>query len=170
LNWVVYSKAPFAGPGKLLHYLGRYTHRVAISNMRLLSCRDGQVSFNYRDRAAGDVRKTMTLPAAEFLHRFLCHVLPSGFQRIRHYGLLASRTKANQLARCRELLAASAPTPAVKKTTAQWLLLLGIDVTRCPRCGERTLQCSLLLPERTPLTGPGNMPVARPAPPGCDTS
>jgi hypothetical protein len=147
LDWVVYSKAPFAGPDKLLDYLGRYTHRVAISNSRLLSCDAGQVSFHYRDRTDGDVRKIMTLPADAFLHRFLCHVLPSGFQRIRHYGLLASRSKADNLARCRELLDVDPPTPPVKKTTAQWLLLLlGIDITRCPRCGQGPLQRSLLLP------------------------
>jgi hypothetical protein len=132
--WVVYSKAPFAGPEKLLSYLGQYTHRVAISNARLLSCEQGQVSFHYRDRAGGDVRKTMTLPAEEFLRRFLCHVLPSGFQRIRHYGLLANRTKQDNLARCRQLLKVAAPEPARKKTLAEWvLLLLGIDVDRCPR-------------------------------------
>lgn len=142
-DWVVYSKAPFAGAGKLLTYLGHYTHRVAISNRRLISCEDGQVVFHYRDRAAGDVRKTMTLPADEFLRRFLCHVLPSGFQRIRHYGLLASRNKNDLLARCRQALDVPAPLPPVKKTTAEWLLQLwGIDVSRCPRCGlegwERT--------------------------------
>jgi hypothetical protein len=136
-DWVVYSKAPFAGPEKLLNYLGHYTHRVAISNRRLISCDDGQVVFHYRDRAAGDVRKTMSLPADEFLRRFLCHVLPSGFQRIRHYGLLASRNKSDLLARCRQELQTPTPSKPTKKTTAEWLLKLwGIDVTRCPRCGE----------------------------------
>jgi putative transposase/transposase-like zinc-binding protein len=131
--WVVYSKAPFAGPRNLLNYLGRYTHRVAISNARLVACADGQVLFHYRDRAAGDIRKTMALPAEEFLRRFLCHVLPSGFQRIRHYGLLASRGKRDHLARCRQALAVAAPE-AKKKSTAEWVLeLLGIDLERCPR-------------------------------------
>ena len=154
---MVYSKAPFAGPEKLLRYLGHYTHRVAISNARLLSCEDGQVCFHYRDRAAGDVRKTMTLPADAFLRRFLCHVLPSGFQRIRHYGLLANRTKQNYLARCRELLGVVAPAPPPKKSVAEWvLLLLGIDVQRCPRCGAAGLQRTLVLPVCQPtgeLTG-----------------
>ena len=148
-DWVVYSKAPFAGAGKLLTYLGHYTHRVAISNRRLISCADGQVVFHYRDRAAGDVRKTMTLPADEFLRRFLCHVLPSGFQRIRHYGLLASRNKNDLLARCRQALDVPAPLPPVKKTTAEWLLQLwGIDVTRCPRCGQEGWERTELPPVR----------------------
>jgi hypothetical protein len=164
--WVVYSKAPFAGPEKLLNYLGHYTHRVAISNARLLSCDDGQVIFHYRDRAAGDIRKTMTLPADEFLRRFLCHVLPDGFQRIRHYGLLASRTKQDQLARCRELLGSSTAPPPPKKTTAEWILLLmGIDVDRCPRCGNKGLERTRLLPAH-----PSRPVPALPAPPEDDSS
>ncbi len=163
--WVVYSKAPFAGPEKLLNYLGHYTHRVAISNGRLLSCADGQVVFHYRDRAAGDLRKIMTLPADEFLRRFLCHVLPSGFQRIRHYGLLASRTKHADLPRCRQLLGTPTPPPPVRKTTAEWiLLLLGIEVDRCPRCGQQGLQRTRLVPPQRPLTG------AQPAPSEDDSS
>jgi hypothetical protein len=139
LDWVVYSKAPFAGPEKLLDYLGRYTHRVAINNSRLLSCDDGQIRFHYRDRADGDLRKIASLPADEFLHRFLCHVLPSGFQRIRHYGLLANRSKQDNLQRCRQVLNAAPPQALEKKSTAEWLLLLAIDITRCPQCGG-TLQ------------------------------
>ena len=172
LSWVVYSKAPFAGPEKLLNYLGRYTHRVAISNARLLCCADGQVLFHYRDRAAGDIRKTLALPADEFLRRFLCHVLPSGLQRIRHYGLLASRTKQEHLTRCRQLLGMPGPQPAVKKTTAEWLLLLlGIDVNRCPRCGQDTLQRSLLLPQRGWGCAPLSLPItSATATPAYDTS
>jgi hypothetical protein len=160
-DWVVYSKAPFAGPQKLLTYLGHYTHRVAISNHRLISCDDGQVVFNYRDRAAGDVRKTLSLAAEEFLRRFLCHVLPAGFQRIRHYGLLASRSKKEGLSRCRELLHAPASPPPAKKTVAEWVLVLwGIDVHRCPRCGQAALQRSLLLPQPRQLCRPQNAPPA----------
>jgi hypothetical protein len=162
--WVVYSKAPFAGPAKLLRYLGHYTHRVAFSNARLLSCADGQVCFHYRDRAAGDVRKTMTLPAEEFLRRFLCHVLPSGFQRIRHYGLLANRSKQDNLARCRQLLGVAAAEPPRKKTLAEWvLLLLGIDVQRCPRCGQAELQRVPVPPARQPRLGKLPAPEQRPA-------
>ena len=89
--WVVYSKPPFTGPRKLLDYLGRYTHRVAISNDRLLSCDDGQVRFTWRDRRHGDKKKVARVPAEEFLDRFAKHILPDRFQRIRHYGLLANR-------------------------------------------------------------------------------
>lgn len=139
--WVVYSKAPFAGPQKLLDYLGRYTHRVALSNSRLISCADGVVHFHYRDRADGDQRKIAKLPADEFLRRFLQHVLPKRFLRIRHYGLLANRHKQERLERCREYLGADTPTQPQKKNTAEWILLiLGIDVSRCPQCGARTLE------------------------------
>jgi putative transposase/transposase-like zinc-binding protein len=167
--WVVYAQAPFAGPEKLLTYLGHYTHRVAIRNARLLSCADGQVVFHYRDRTAGDIRKTMTLPADEFLRRFLCHVLPSGFQRIRHYGLLASRTKHDDLARCRQLLGTPTPPPPVKKTTAEWiLLLLGIDVDRCPRCGKKGLQRTTLVPPQ--LARPRTLRALPTPPPEDDSS
>jgi len=167
-GWVVYSKAPFAGPEKLLHYLGHYTHRVAISNSRLICCDEGQVVFHYRDRQAGDVQKTRILPADEFLRRFLCHVLPTGFQRIRHYGLLANRGKQEDLKRCRELLAVSVPEPPAKKSTAQWLLLLwGIDVTRCPQCGAPALQRTVLLPPARPSPVRSVVPTT-PTPP--DTS
>ena len=143
--WVVYSKAPFAGPRKLLDYLGRYTHRVAISNSRLINVDDQQVRFHYRDRAAGDIRKVTSLPADEFLRRFLLHVLPKGFTRIRHYGLSAGRTKNELLPRCRQLLGAAEPEVLRPKTTAEWLLLLlGLDLTRCPRCGHQPLQRSEL--------------------------
>ena len=169
--WVVYSKAPFAGPDKLLRYLGHYTHRVAISNHRLISCDDGQVAFHYRDRPAGDIRKSMTLPADEFLRRFLCHVLPSGFQRIRHYGLLASRVKGEALEQARRLLAPTSAdatsSPPIKKTTADWIqALLGIDIHRCPRCGERTLQRERLLP----MIAPRRPSLALNGPNGVDTS
>ncbi len=136
--WVVYSKAPFAGPAKLLDYLGRYTHRVAISNNRLLSCKDGFVRFTWRDRRDGERIKAARLPAEEFLSRFLKHVLPSGFQRIRHYGLLANRGKRERLDQCRRLLGAQ-PLPVSEPRSpslADWLNdVLGIDAHRCPSCG-----------------------------------
>jgi hypothetical protein len=138
--WVVYSKRPFAGPEKLLDYLGRYTHRVAISNPRIVSLEDGQVTFSYRDRRDGDRRKTMSLPAEEFIGRFLKHVLPKGFMRIRHYGLLANRAKQQRLAACRLLLGVALPEPSEPKSPADWLLLwTGQDVTRCPHCGHPEL-------------------------------
>jgi hypothetical protein len=103
-EWVVYAKPPFGGPEQVLKYLARYTHRVAISNQRLLSLEDGQVTFRYKDYAAGHRAKTMTLSAEEFLRRFVQHVLPRGFVKIRHYGLLAPRGRNQRLAFCRRLL------------------------------------------------------------------
>jgi hypothetical protein len=151
--WVVYCKPPFAGPTKLLDYLGRYTNRVALSNSRLIDADNGQVRFYYRDRADGDRRKIASVSADEFLCRFLQHVLPKGFQRVRHYGLLASRGKKELLQRCRQLLNVAQPEPPEPKITAEWLmLLLGLDITRCPRCGHTPLQRTELLPQRpTPV-------------------
>jgi hypothetical protein len=148
----VYSQAPFAGPRKLLDYLGRYTHRVAISNHRILACQDGQVCYHYRDRSDGNRLKTDVLPAEEFLRRFLLHVLPDHFLRIRHYGLLANRVKQKQLARCRELLGMRPPATDDDhpSTTADWMrVLLGIDIARCPSCGEE-LHREILRPSRLP--------------------
>jgi hypothetical protein len=103
-DWVVYAKPPFGGPAQVLKYLARYTHRVAISNARLLDMDDDRVRFGYKDYADGHKRKTMTLTAEEFLRRFLQHVLPKGFVKIRHYGLLANRQRAARLEQCRCLL------------------------------------------------------------------
>ena len=111
IDWVVYAKEPFAGPEQVLRYLSRYTHRVAISNRRLLSADENGVTFKYKDyRIEGPARyKTMTLATDEFIRRFLIHVLPKGFHRIRHYGLLASGNRAANIARARELLAVPSP-------------------------------------------------------------
>lgn len=103
-DWVVYAKPPFGGPGQVLKYLARYTHRVAISNHRLLSLQDGMVSFRWKDYARGDRQRIMTLAATEFLRRFLLHVLPKHFVRIRHFGLLANPVRAKRLSLCRSLL------------------------------------------------------------------
>jgi hypothetical protein len=105
-DWVVYAKHPFGGPEQALKYLARYTHRVAISNRRLVSTQDGQVSFEWKDYANGNQTETMTLDAVEFIRRFLVHVLPSGFVHIRHFGFLANRTRKRRLALCRSLLSA----------------------------------------------------------------
>ena len=101
---MVYAKAPFGGPGQVLEYLGRYTHRVAIANSRLVDFNDGSVAFRWKDYRHDSKVGVMRLPAAEFTRRFLLHVLPSGLQRIRHYGLFANRTRCAKLERCRELL------------------------------------------------------------------
>src|SRR5690606_29369736 len=106
-----YVVEPFGGPESVLKYLARYTHRVAISNSRLLNIEEGQVTFRYKDYAQGSQSRTMTLAATEFLRRFLLHVLPDGLMRIRHYGFLANRFREKKLARCRELLEMPAPVP-----------------------------------------------------------
>lgn len=137
-KWVVYSKRPFAGPEQVLGYLGRYTHRIAISNERIVTMDGDDVVFSFKDRADGDRRKTMTLPAEAFLRRFLLHVLPKGFVRIRHYGLLANSVRQDRIALCRQLLGVLADTaaPAPREGWEELLLrLTGKDVTRCPRCG-----------------------------------
>jgi hypothetical protein len=117
-RWVVYSKPPFSGPEAVLAYLSRYTHRVAISNRRLIAFDQTGVTFRYKDyrRDGADRQRTMTLSTDEFIRRFLLHVLPKGFHRIRHYGLLASTRRKANVARARELLAA--PAPAEVKETA----------------------------------------------------
>jgi Putative transposase len=110
-EWVVYAKRPFAGPEQVLDYVGRYTHRVAISNNRLLDIAQDKVTFRYKDYRHDAQQKTMTVEAEEFIRRFLLHVLPEGFQRIRYYGFLANRYREEKLARCRELLDMPAPEP-----------------------------------------------------------
>jgi hypothetical protein len=103
-DWVVYAKPPFGGPEQVLKYLARYTHRVAISNQRILSVENGRVTFRWKDYAQGNRQRTMTLDAVEFIRRFLLHALPNGFQRIRHFGLLANRVRQEKLHLCRQLL------------------------------------------------------------------
>jgi Putative transposase/Transposase zinc-binding domain len=126
-RWVVYAKAPFGGPIQVLRYLGRYTHRVAISNHRLLAFNGEQVSFQWKDYAHDNAQKMMTLAATEFLRRFFLHVLPKGFVRIRHFGLLANRFRTQALTECRRLLEVSTPVvTAVREQTATW---------HCPLCG-----------------------------------
>jgi len=138
-RWHVYAKPPFAGPQQVLAYLARYTHRVAISNSRLIKADETDVTFRYKDyRIKGPGRyKTMTLAPAEFIRRFMLHILPKGFHRIRHYCLLAScRTKAATLARARELIAAT--TPAAKmKCNDEAAASMEQPTHPCPCCGSR---------------------------------
>jgi hypothetical protein len=117
VDWVVYTKPPFGGAHQVLKYLARYTHRVAISNQGLLSLQDGNVRFSWKDYRHGHKQRTMTLDAVEFIRRFLLHVLPNGFMRIRYYGFLANRHRREKLALCRRLLGlADHPTPCVPET------------------------------------------------------
>lgn len=140
-DWVVYAKAPCAGPVHVLDYVGRSTHRIAIANHRILAVRDGRVRFAYHNRRQGNRVQIMTLNADECIRRFLLHVLPHGFMRIRHYGFLANRHKARTLRRCRELLGQPAePPPRSPQSVRQWMqAVTGIDLTHCPHCGTRPL-------------------------------
>jgi hypothetical protein len=154
IKWVVYCKEPFAGPEAVLRYLSRYTHRVAISNRRLIAADDGGVSFRWKDyRIDGPGRwKTMTLGAHEFIRRFLLHVLPKGFHRIRHYGLFANGNRTESIARARELLAV-APKPEPAKAAADEPRVLP---TPCPCCGGRMHVIEVF--------APGTQPRHRPTP------
>jgi Zn finger protein HypA/HybF involved in hydrogenase expression len=137
--WVVYAKRPFAGPERVLRYLGRYTHRIAISNARLVRCTDGVVQFHWKDYADRGRTKVMALSVEEFLRRFLLHVLPRGFVRIRHFGLLANRHRRATIARARHLLGQTAPTPSVADSPPA-------DRDRtCPVCGQGQWQIVELL-------------------------
>jgi hypothetical protein len=146
LDWVVYAKRPFAGPEQVLTYLGRYTHRVALSNDRLIDHRDGRVWFRWKDYADHDRVKIMTLEVDEFLRRFLLHVVPRGFMRIRHFGLLANRTRRRTLTRCRDLLGQPPPEDACPEPVHRLMQrLTGVDLSRCPVCGEGRMQITALL-------------------------
>ena len=135
-DWVTYCKPPFENASKVVKYLGRYTHRVAISNNRILNAADGRVTFNWRDYKDGNKVKAMTVTAEEFIRRFMLHVLPSGFHKIRHYGILASRDKSARILLCKQLTntpirAAKTPRGSLDILTG----LLGDTFNLCPRCG-----------------------------------
>jgi hypothetical protein len=154
-DWVVYSKPPFAGPRQVLRYLGRYTHRVAISNHRLVTLDHGRVTFRWNDRAQGNPKRLMTLDVQEFRRRFLLHILPSGLMRIRHYGLLANSTRRKHLARCRQLIGDTHehPDPPDLPSSLQRLEQpLAQESNRCPRCktGRLVLIGSLTPRARAP--------------------
>ena len=142
-KWVVYCKPPFNGIEGVLQYLSRYTHRIAISNHRILKLTDGKVSFLWRDYSDGDKEKIMTLDADEFIRRFLLHVLPDRFVKIRHYGLLANRRRKDNIALCRELLGSCETETKGKDTPLTWqehlLKISGVDITKCPVCKKGTM-------------------------------
>src|SRR6201997_1512552 len=149
-EWVVYAKRPFAGPEQVLDYVGRYTHRVAISNNRLLDIAEDKVTFRYKDYRQEAQQKTMTVEAEEFVRRFLLHVLPEGFQRIRYYGFLANRYREEKLARCRELLDMPAPEqPALegaKDYRERYQELIGPSLGECPVCHQGRMLVIEILP------------------------
>jgi Putative transposase/Transposase zinc-binding domain len=150
VEWVIYAKRPFAGPEQVLDYVGRYTHRVAISNNRLLDIAEGKVSFCYKDYRHEAQQKTMTLQAEEFIRRFLLHVLPEGFQRIRYYGFLANPYRQQKLARCRDLLDTSQPEPAASKVNKDYRdryeELTGSSLRQCPACHQGRMLIIEILP------------------------
>jgi hypothetical protein len=157
-DWVVYAKQPLGGPAQVLEYLGRYTHRVAISNERILGIDDDAVALRVRVNAEGGKKRTLRLPGTEFIERFLQHVLPRGFKRIRHYGLLGPAHKSARLAAARSALGAPQPLPAVIESVAAFMQRVArIEWAACPHC--RLGQFKLLLaiapqPRWQPLRGP----------------
>lgn len=162
LEWVVYAKRPFAGPEQVLDYVGRYTHRVALSNNRLQDIEDGQVRFQWKDYRYGGQPKTMTLSADEFIRRFLLHVLPDGFQRIRYYGFLGNRYRQKKLAQCRRLLGmpilADTAVAPEKDYLDRYEDLTGCSLRQCPRCLQGHMVPVAILPRLTRL--PWNTPVS----------
>ena len=144
-HWVVHAKRPFGGPEQVLKYLARYTHRVAISNGRLVHMQDGRVTFRWRDSAHGNQTKLMTLDAVEFIRRFLLHVLPTGFVKIRHFGFLANPQRREALRVCRMLLPAAEPPDTWKESQPK------SAERRCPYCGVGTLCLLGWLPAGAPL-------------------
>jgi hypothetical protein len=140
LEWVVYAKPPFAGPQQVVDYVGRYTYRVAISNHRLVDIEDGQVTFNWRDYRDNHQQKTMPLSADEFIRRFLLHVLPSGFHRIRYYGFLGNRHRKKKLERCRQLLGMAPPKQSSSEPATpedyrdRYQRLTSRSLRECPVC------------------------------------
>jgi hypothetical protein len=155
-KWVVYAKPPFAGPQQVLDYVGRYTHRVAISNNRLQDIEGSQVHFRWKDYRHKSQQKTMTLSAEEFIRRFLLHALPDGFQRIRYYGLLGNRYRQQKLARCRQLLGMLPPKEALSESAPPkdyrdlHQQLTGSSLRECPVCHRgRMLTIEVLAAHRS---------------------
>jgi hypothetical protein len=150
-TWIVYAKCPFAGPEQVLEYLGRYTHRVAISNNRIVCVENGKVTFTYKDRKCNDEVKNMTLDAEEFIRRFLLHVLPDGFMKIRYFGYLANTNKKTCIPLLRKLIDPTAQSPERVTETLQEMMLrlTGEDITCCPQCQKGKMMKVQTLPKPT---------------------
>jgi Putative transposase/Transposase zinc-binding domain len=152
-EWVVYAKPPFAGPQQVVDYVGRYTHRVAISNHRIVDIEDGQVKFNWRDYRDNNQQKTMALSADEFIRRFLLHVLPSGFHRIRYYGFLGNRYRKDKLELCRQLLGMAPPQESSSEPATpedyrdRYEKLTGRSLRECPVCHRGRMITVMILAE-----------------------
>jgi hypothetical protein len=150
-EWVVYCKPPFNGPASVIQYLGRYTHRVAITNHRIISADNKMVSFSWKNYSDGNQKKTMTLDADEFIRRFLLHVLPDRFVKIRYFGFLANRNRKACLERCRELLGVKPDNEDIPWTWQTVLLkITGIDIGQCPLCHGRMRPKEIVPPLRGP--------------------
>jgi len=147
-DWIVYSKKPFAGPQKVLDYLGRYTHRIAISNDRIKGVAGDMVTFTYRDRKDSNIKKDITLSAGEFIRRFLTHVLPGSYTRIRHFGFLANRNRSENISCVKKLLGVSPSNDEIKEQSMQEIMLeiTGKDILKCPRCRTGTMTIDHLIP------------------------
>ncbi|MBM3700809.1 MAG: IS91 family transposase [Actinobacteria bacterium] len=147
-DWVVYSKRPFAGPERVIDSLGRYAFRIAISNDRIKCVRDGMVTFTYRDRKDDNIKKEITLSAGEFIRRFLTHVLPDSYTRIRHFGFLANRNRRDNISCVKSLLGVSPYDGKRKEQSAQEIMLelTGKDILKCPRCKAGTMTLHHLIP------------------------
>jgi hypothetical protein len=156
-EWVVYAKPPFGGPRQVLKYLARYTHRVAISNQRLVALDDGRVTFRWKNYARAGEPATMTLAVEEFIRRFLLHVLPSGFVKVRHFGFLANRRRRDNVRLCRQLLAANSTTPPGLAPHDSPANEPAADtVERCPRCQLGSMRIrEILLPQPFMVTPSG---------------
>jgi predicted Zn-ribbon and HTH transcriptional regulator len=150
VSWIAYAKRPFGGPQQVLEYLGRYTHRVAISNNRIISISDGNVTFTYRDRQQDNEIRQMSLDADEFIRRFLLHVLPRGFLKIRYFGFLSHRNKKQAIKLLRKLIDSDAKLPdkVTETITEMMLRLTGTDITCCPKCKKGTMITVKKLPKR----------------------
>lgn len=134
-EWVVYCKPPFKNAAKVIEYLGRYTHRVAVSNHRILRLEAGNVTFSWRDYRDNNKKKTMTVTAVEFIRRFMLHILPHGFRKIRHYGILAARGKSVKIALCKKLTRTVFVLAQPATTIERLRKLIGVDFDLCPRRG-----------------------------------
>jgi hypothetical protein len=154
-DWVVYAKPPFGGPDKVLDYLARYTHRIAISNHRLLTLQDGKVTFTWRDYKHGGTRRNMTVDAHEFIRRFLLHVLPNRFMRVRYYGFLANRYRAEKLQLCRTRIGVPETPPPDPTEELNWAdlfqSLTGVDPLACPQCKQGRMVRIEILPPSPPF-------------------
>jgi len=150
MKWITYAKRPFAGPEQVLEYLGRYTHRVAISNNRIKSIDNGQVCFEYKDRTDNNTTKTMMISAHEFIRRFLLHVLPHNFMKIRYFGFLSHRNKKQAVALIRKLIGPNAALPEkLKETVLEMMLrLTGQDILCCPNCKKGKMTIIKKLPSQ----------------------